>query len=189
MRLERRLGGERMSLLNHVRVYHTYLWKFFILLAWWINPNLFFLVVIIIRNKREAVKRGQWWFEGGWRVFITNLKKGGSSNQLFLRPKIWSQVTDRRHLGETTLRATAFHLPSEDCDSKTYKPLAENPYCFPSHLCFIDTSSNWGLTAKWSQDSWDGRRKFLGFKNETIKARSSLFLRSVVSSIGWSRRF
>ena len=36
---------------------------------------------------------------------------------------------------------------------------------------------HWGLTAKWSHQ--DGRRKLLGFKNETIEARYSLFFKSV----------
>ena len=34
--------------------------------------------------------------------------------------------SDRRHLGETTLRATALDLRSKDYESKTYKPLVEN---------------------------------------------------------------
>ena len=93
-------------------------------------------------------------------------KKTRSSNLLLAR----------RHLGETTLRATALDLRSrsEDYESKTYKPLVENPCCYPRNRCFIDTFTNWGLTAKWSHQ--DGRRKFLGSKNETIEARSSLFL-------------
>ena len=77
---------------------------------------------------------------------------------------------DRRHLDETTLLATALDLRSEDYESKTWKPLVENPCCSASHRCFIDTFTNWGLAAKWSHQ--DGRRKFLCFKNETIEARS-----------------
>ena len=42
---------------------------------------------------------------------------------------------DRRHSGETT----ALDLRSEDCKSKIYKPLVENPSCCPSHRCFIYT--------------------------------------------------
>ena len=42
---------------------------------------------------------------------------------------------DRRHSGETT----ALDLRSEDCKSKIYKPLVENPSCCPSHRCFVYT--------------------------------------------------
>ena len=54
---------------------------------------------------------------------------------------------------------------SEDYETKPYKPLVENPSCYPSHRWFI----HYGL---WSRQ--DGRRKFLGFKNETIEVRSKV---------------
>ena len=46
---------------------------------------------------------------------------------------------DRRGLGETTLRSIALDLQSEDYESEKYKPLEENPCCYPSRRCFIDT--------------------------------------------------
>ena len=46
---------------------------------------------------------------------------------------------DRRHLGETNLRATALDLRSEDHECKTYKPLVENHCCYPSNRRFIET--------------------------------------------------
>ena len=106
---------------------------------------------------------------------------------------------NHRHIGETTSRATALDLQSEDYESKTYKPFVENPCCYPTHRCFIDTFTNWGHTAKWSHQ--DGRSKFLVFKNETIEARSTLSLDqcfraaaclgkawSLVPSLLWLRR-
>ena len=36
----------------------------------------------------------------------------------------------------------ALDLRSEDYESKTYKPLVENPCCYPNHRCFIDIVTN-----------------------------------------------
>ena len=52
---------------------------------------------------------------------------------------------DRRHLGETTLDTTALDPQSEDYESNTNKQTDNRN---PSHPCFIDTSTNWSLTAK-----------------------------------------
>ena len=49
---------------------------------------------------------------------------------------------DRGHLGKTTLHATALDLRSKDFESKTSKPLVENPCCYSSHRSFIDTFTN-----------------------------------------------
>ena len=49
---------------------------------------------------------------------------------------------ERRYLGETTFRATALDLGSEDYGSKTSKPLLENTGYYPSHRCVIDTSAS-----------------------------------------------
>ena len=46
---------------------------------------------------------------------------------------------NHRHIGETTLRATALDLQSEDYESKTYKPFVENPCYYPTDRCFIDS--------------------------------------------------
>ena len=101
----------------------------------------------------------------------TDPKKKDSIEQPIVctRQNLKPDCFDCHHLGDTTLRATALDLRSEDYESKTCKPLVENPCCSASHRCFIDTLTNWGLTAKWSHQ--DGRRKFLGFKNETIEGR------------------
>ena len=89
---------------------------------------------------------------------ITDLKKGWSSDLLFTRAQIWRHlIFDRRHLGKTTLHATGLDLRSDDNESKTYKPFAENPCCHPSHRCFNDAFTYWGLTEKWSHQ--DDRRK------------------------------
>ena len=64
-----------------------------------------------------------------------------------------------RHLGETTLRATSLDLRSEDYEFKTSKPLLENPCCYSTHRCVIDTFVNRVLTAK--EPHQDGRRKLL----------------------------
>ena len=66
---------------------------------------------------------------------------------------------------------------SEDYESKTYKSLIENPCWHPSHRSSIDNFPNDGLTTKCFHQ--DGRRNLVNFKKETIKARSSLFFRSV----------
>ena len=42
------------------------------------------------------------------------------------RQNLKAGYCDRRHLGDTTLRATALDLSSEDYDSKTLKPLVES---------------------------------------------------------------
>jgi len=44
---------------------------------------------------------------------------------------------ERRYLGETTLRATALDLRSEDYESKTYKPLVANPCCHPNFIFIL----------------------------------------------------
>ena len=109
---------------------------------------------------------------------VTDLKKDWIEQPIVCtRQNLRAGYFDRRHLSETTLRTTALDLRSEDYESKTYKPLVENPCCYPSHRYFIDTFTNRGLTAKSSHQ--DGRCKFLGFKNETIEARSSLFFSPV----------
>ena len=90
-----------------------------------------------------------------------------------LHQNLKSGYFDGRRLGETTLSALALNLHCEDYESKTYKPLVESPCYYPSNPCFIDTFTNGGVTAKWSHQG--GHCKFLGFKNETIEARSSLF--------------
>ena len=108
-------------------------------------------------------------------IASTDLKKFSIEQPIVCtRQNMKPAYFDCRHLVETTLRATALDLCSEDYQSKIYKALVENPCCcYPSHRCFIDI--NWGLTAKWHLQ--DGRYKFLGFKNETTEARSSLFFR------------
>ena len=75
---------------------------------------------------------------------------------------------ERCHLGETILRATSLDLRSEDYESKTSKPLLENPCSYSSHRCVIDTFVNRVLTAMESHQ--DGGRKFLVFKNETTES-------------------
>ena len=82
---------------------------------------------------------------------------------------------ERCHLGETTLHATSLDLWSEGYESKTSKPLLENPCYYSSHRCVIDTFVNRDLTTKESHQ--EGRRKFLVFKNETTE--SSFFYQCV----------
>ena len=116
-------------------------------------------------------------------VWSTDLRKRLDRATYCLHVPKFEAYFDRRHLGESTLRTKALDLRSEDYESKTYKPLVENPCCYPSHRCFIDTFINWGLTAE--RFHQDGRSRFLAFKNETTEARSSLFLGllSIVSCI------
>ena len=68
--------------------------------------------------------------------------------------------------------ATQFWICGLKIKNLKHKPLVENPCCYPGHRWFIDTFTNWGVTAKWSHQ--DDRRKFLSLKNETTEARSSL---------------
>ena len=111
-----------------------------------------------------------------WMFVITD-KRLDRATYCLHAPKFEVSLFGRRHLGETTLCATALDLRSEDYESKTYKLVVENPCYFPTHHCFIATFTNWSPTANWSYQ--DGRLKFLGIKNEIIEARASLFLRSV----------
>ena len=92
------------------------------------------------------------------------------SDHCYLRPsivfthqKLKPGYLDHHLLGQATLRAKALDLRSEDYESKTHKLLVDYHCCYPSLQWFIDTFTNWGLTAKWSHQ--DGRRKFLSFKN------------------------
>ena len=85
----------------------------------------------------------------GWN---TDLKKKDWIKQPMVctRQKLKPGYFDRCHRGETTLLATALDLRSEHYESKPNEPFVENPCCYPSHRCFIDTFTSWGLTAKWS---------------------------------------
>ena len=112
-------------------------------------------------------------------VWATDLKQKDWIEQPIVctRHNLKPGFSDRRHLGETILRATALDLRSKDYKSKKKKknkPSVENPCCYPNHRCLIDTFTNWGLTTKWSHQ--DGRRKFIRFKHGTTEAGSSLFL-------------
>ena len=111
-----------------------------------------------------------------WMYVITD-KRLDRATCCLHAPKFEARLFGRRHLGETTLCATALVLRSEDYESKTYKLVVQNPCYFPTHHCFIVTFTNWSPTANWSYQ--DGCLKFLGIKNEIIEARASLFLRSV----------
>ena len=71
-----------------------------------------------------------------------------------------------------------YESSEDDYQSKTYKASCSRKSLL---LCFIDTFTNWGLTANWSHQ--DGRCKFLGFKNETMEARSSLFFCLQISDV------
>ena len=84
----------------------------------------------------------------GWN---TDLKKKDWIKQPMVctRQNLKPVYFDPCHRGETTLLATALDLRSKH-ESKTNEPLIENPCCYPSHRCFIDTFPSWGLTAKWS---------------------------------------
>ena len=56
---------------------------------------------------------------------------------------------NHRHIGETTLRATALDLQSEDYESKTYKPFVENairPIDVLSILLQTEVTQQSGLT-------------------------------------------
>lgn len=57
----------------------------------------------------------------------------------------------------------SFESVAENYESKTYKPLIENPCCYSSRRRFIYTFTNWGLTEKLSHQ--DGLRKFLGYRS------------------------
>ena len=59
----------------------------------------------------EPLIENKGWFE---QAIVCTLQK--------LKPGYF----DRRHLGETTLGATALDLRSEDYESKTNKPIVEN---------------------------------------------------------------
>ena len=90
-----------------------------------------------------------------------------SSKILFARAKIWMQIIlIAAILVRPPYTLTALDLLSEDYESKSYKPLVEDPCCSPSHRCFIDSFTNWCLAEKWSHQN--GRRKFLGSRNEGV---------------------
>ena len=93
---------------------------------------------------------------------LVSLSLYGHSNGFTKRLQVCKLISWFRHLDETTIRVTGLDLRCEDYESKRNKSLEANPCCHPSHQCFIDTSTNWGLTAKWSHQG--GRPKFLGVK-------------------------
>lgn len=78
----------------------------------------------------------------------------------------------------TDVKKNSFESVAENYESKTYKPLIENPCCYPSRRRFIYTQfTNWGLTEKLSHQ--DGLHKFLGYRSLI----QSFFCRSVVNMI------
>lgn len=77
-------------------------------------------------------------------MMATDLKKKDWIEQttVCLHQNLKPGYFDDRRLGETTLSALALNMHCEDYESKTYKPLAENPRCYTSHRNFINTFTN-----------------------------------------------
>ena len=90
--------------------------------------------------------------------------RSGASRATFCYISIVCDSVCTESCKQGTLGTTTLDLRSEDYESKTHKPLVQNPCCYPSHRCFrVDTQfTNRGLTPKWSHK--DGRRNFFSFR-------------------------